>query len=226
MAARQPITIGGPLTPYRKLDKSKAAVLFVDHQTGLNNLVKDIEPEPFINNVITLKEIAQFFHLPSIVTTSFSEGPNGPIHPELNKKNFPQAVQIGRPGQINAWDNEDFVNAVKATGRKQLIVAGVVTEVCTAFVTLSALEAGYEVFVVTDASGTFNQISRDSAWLRMQAAGAQLITNFVAACELHRDWRNDWSIGDIFAKRIPAYGNLIYSYNALKNPAAAEEQKA
>jgi len=67
------VTIGGPGTPYRKLDKNNAAVLFVDHQTGLNNLVRDIGPEQFINNVIALKEIAQFFKLPSIVTTSFAE---------------------------------------------------------------------------------------------------------------------------------------------------------
>lgn len=64
---------------------------------------------------------------------------------------FPDAPYIARPGQINAWDNADFVQAVKATGKKQLIIAGVVTEVCVAFPALSALEAGFEVFVVTDA---------------------------------------------------------------------------
>ena len=76
---------------------------------------------------------------------------------------FPDAPYIARPGQINAWDNADFVQAVKATGKKQLIIAGVVIEVCVAFPALSALEAGFEVFVVTDASGTFNALTRDSA---------------------------------------------------------------
>ena len=71
--------------------------------------------------------------------------PNGPLVPEL-KEMFPNAPYIARPGNINAWDNEDFVNAVKKTGRKQLIIAGVVTEVCVAFPALSAIEAGYEVF--------------------------------------------------------------------------------
>ncbi len=66
---------------------------------------------------------------------------------------------------INAWDNEDFVKAVKATGKKQLIIAGVVTEVCVAFPALSAIEEGFDVFVVTDASGTFNEITRHSAWI-------------------------------------------------------------
>ena len=74
------------------------------------------------------------------LTTSFEDGPNGPLVPEL-KAMFPNAPYIPRPGQINAWDNEDFVKAVKATGRRQLIVAGMVTDVCVAFVTLSALRS-------------------------------------------------------------------------------------
>src|SRR5690606_11885257 len=100
--------------------------------------------------------LAKYFNLPTILTTSFEEGPNGPLVPEL-KELFSAAPYIARPGNINAWDNDDFVNAVKATGKKQLIIAGIVTEVCVAFPTLSALEEGYEVFVVTDASGTFNK---------------------------------------------------------------------
>ena len=107
------------------------------------------------NNVLALAASAQYFKLPTILTTSFESGPNGPLVPEL-KDIFPHAPYIPRPGNINAWDNEDFVNAVHQTGRKQLIIAGVVTEVCVAFPALSALEAGYDVFVVTDASGTFN----------------------------------------------------------------------
>lgn len=129
---------------------------------------------------------------------------------------FPDAPYIARPGQINAWDNEDFVKAVKATGKKQLIIAGVVTEVCVAFPALSALEEGFEVFVVTDASGTFNAIARDSAWDRMSKAGAQLINWFGLACELHRDWRNDVEgLGALFANHIPDYRNLMTSYNTL-----------
>jgi len=136
--------------------------------------------------------------------------------PEL-KERFPDAPYIARPGQINAWDNEDFVEAVKATGKKQLIIAGVVTEVCVAFPALSALEEGYEVFVVTDASGTFNHTTRESAWLRMQAAGAQLMTWFGTACELHRDWRNDIEgLGTLFSNHLPAYRNLITSYNVTR----------
>ena len=154
---------------YNRLDKDNAAVLLVDHQAGLLSLVRDIDPDKFKNNVLALADIAKFFNLPTILTTSFETGPNGPLVPEL-KKMFPDAPYIARPGQINAWDNEDFVKAIKATGKKQLLIAGVVTEVCVAFPTLSALAEGYEVFVVTDASGTFNEITRDAAWDRMSQA--------------------------------------------------------
>lgn len=198
---------------YNRLDKDDCAVLLVDHQTGLTNLVHDFSPDDFKNNVLAFADAAKYFNLPTILTTSFENGPNGPLVPEI-KEMFPDAPYIARPGQINAWDNEDFVNAVKATGKKQLLVAGIVTEVCVAFPTLSALEEGYEVFVVTDASGTFNQTTREAAWSRMASAGAQLVTWFGAACELHRDWRNDVEgLGALFSNHLPNYRCLINSYN-------------
>ena len=201
--------------PYIRLDKNNAAVLLVDHQAGLLSLVRDIEPDKLMNNVLALGDMAEYFKLPTILTTSFETGPNGPLIPEF-KAQFPDAPYIARPGNINAWDNEDFVKAIKATGKKQLIIAGVVTEVCVAFPTLSALEEGFEVFVITDASGTFNELTRQAAWDRMSSAGAQLMTWFGAACELHRDWRNDIEgLGDLFSKHIPDYKNLFTSYNHL-----------
>lgn len=197
---------------YIRLDKDNAAVLLVDHQAGLLSLVRDIDPDKFKNNVLALADAAKYFNLPTILTTSFENGPNGPRVPEL-KELFPDAPYIARPGQINAWDNEDFVKAVKATGKKQLIIAGVVTEVCVAFPALSALAEDFEVFVITDASGTFNALTRDAAWDRMSQAGAQLMTWFGMACELHRDWRNDIEgLGALFSNHIPDYRNLMTSY--------------
>jgi nicotinamidase-related amidase len=175
---------------YRRLDRADAALLLVDHQSGLISLVQDFSPSEFKNNVLALAACGHYFKLPTLLTTSFEDGPNGPLVPEL-KTLFAGAPYVARPGNINAWDNDDFVNAVTATGRRQLILAGVVTEVCVAFPALSAIEAGYEVFVVTDASGTFNEVTRHAAWARMQAAGVQLMNWFGVACELHRDWRND-----------------------------------
>lgn len=200
---------------YNRLNKDDAIVLLVDHQTGLISLVQDFSPNEFKNNVLALADLAKFFELPTILTTSFEQGPNGPLVPEL-KEMFPDAPYIARPGQINAWDNEDFVKAIKATGRKQIIIAGVVTDVCVAFPTLSALAEGFEVFVVTDASGTFNTTVQQAAWARMNAAGAQLMNWFSVACELHRDWRNDIEgLGNLLSQRIPNYRNLMNSYSAL-----------
>ena len=211
---------------YRRLDKKNAAVLLVDHQAGLINLVQDFSPDDFKNNVLAIADIASYFKLPTILTASFEDGPNGPLVPEL-KEIFPDAPYIARPGNINAWDNEDFVKAVKATGRKQLLIAGVVTEVCVAFPALSALEEGYEVFVVTDASGTFNKTTPEAAWSRMEAAGAQLMRWFGVACELHRDWRNDIEgLGRLFSNHLPNYRNLINSYTAAKGNGQAKPAQA
>lgn len=197
---------------YKRLDKNDVALLMVDHQAGLLTLVRDFSPDDFKNNVLALADLAKFFDIPAILTTSFEEGPNGPMVPEL-KAAFPDAPYFARPGQINAWDNEEFVSAVKATGKKQLLIAGIVTEVCVAFPALSAIEEGFEVFVVTDASGTFNPVTRDGAWSRMQAAGVQLVNWFAVAGELHRDWRNDVEgFGGVLADHLPQYSNLMQSY--------------
>jgi len=205
------------MAAYKRLDKNNAAVLLVDHQTGLINLVQDYTPSEFKNNVLAIADIAKYFKLPTILTTSFEDGPNGPIVPEL-KEILPNAVYIPRPGQINAWDNEDFVKAVKATGKKQLIIAGVVTDVCVAFPTLSALAEGFDVFVVVDASGTLNKDIRDAALMRVVHAGAQMMSWFSVASELHRDWRNDVEgLGNLLSNHLPNYRNLINSYKSKKS---------
>lgn len=198
--------------PYVRIDRENCAVLLVDHQSGLINMTRDFNPDQLRNRVIGLADLAKFFNLPVVLTTSFENGPNGPIVPELLER-FPDAPYIARPGQINAWDNEDFVKAVEATGKKQLIIAGVVTEVCVAFPTLSALAEGYEVFVIADASATFDEVSRNAALDRMQYAGAQILTWFAAAGELQRDWRYDMEgFANILGPHIAPYSNLIQSF--------------
>ncbi|ARJ22505.1 hydrolase [Bacillus mycoides] len=198
---------------YSRLSKSDAAVLLVDHQTGLiSSLVRDYGVDEFKNNVLALANTANFFDLPVILTTNFEDGPNGPLMQELIEL-FPNAPKIARPGQINAWDNEEFVKAIEATGKKQLIIAGVVTDVCVAFPALSAINAGYEVFVVTDASGTFSKQVADAALMRMAHGGVQLMNWFSVAAELQRDWRNDVEgFGALLAKHLPSYQNIIGSY--------------
>jgi nicotinamidase-related amidase len=130
---------------YERLTSDNAAVLFIDHQTGLANWVQTQSPPEFINNVRALVRIAQIYKLPSIITTSSHDGPNGPIMPAV-AEGLPEATIVHRPGEINAWDNKDFVTAVKKIGRKKLLIAGISTEVCLAFVSLSARDAGYDVY--------------------------------------------------------------------------------
>ncbi|WP_439741417.1 isochorismate family cysteine hydrolase YcaC [Bacillus pseudomycoides] len=198
---------------YSRINKDDAVVLLVDHQTGLmSGLVRDYGVDEFKNNVLALAHTAKFFDLPVILKTSFENGPNGPLMQELVDL-FPHAQKIARPGQINAWDNEEFVKAIEATGKKQLIIAGVVTDVCVAFPALSAVNAGYEVFVVTDASGTFSKQVADAALMRMAHGGVQLMNWFSVAAELHRDWRNDVEgFGALLAKHLPSYQNIMESY--------------
>jgi nicotinamidase-related amidase len=201
---------------YKRLDKDKAIVLFVDHQAGLCSLVQDFGPDEFQNSIYALADTAKLFKLPVVLTTSFENGPNGPMLTQL-RNTFPDAPYIARPGQINAWDNEDFVAAIKKTGRKQLIIAGIVTEVCVAFPALSALEAGYEVFVATDACGTFSESARYAAWDRMSHAGAQLMNWFSISGELQRDWRNDVpGYAALLINHLPRYQHLKLSFDVKK----------
>jgi nicotinamidase-related amidase len=201
---------------YKRINKDDVVVLFVDHQAGLCSLVKDFIANEFKNSIYALADTAKLFKLPVVLTTSFETGPNGPMLPQL-RNTFPDAPYIARPGQINAWDNEDFVAAIKKTGRKQLIIAGIVTEVCVAFPTLSALEAGFDVFVATDACGTFDEVARYAAWDRMAHAGAQLMNWFCISGELQRDWRNDVpGYAALLINHLPRYRHLQISYDAKK----------
>ncbi|KAI8062181.1 protein YcaC [Gongronella butleri] len=202
---------------YPRLDVNNAAFLFIDHQTGLFNLVDDYEQHNFKETVLALGRTANYFKMPAVLTTSFEQGPNGPMMKEL-KDMFPNSSYIPRPGQINAWDNDDFVKAVEATGKKQLIISGIVTDVCVTFAALSAKNAGYEVFVVTDASGTFRDDVRASSWVRMSQAGIQLVNWFAVACELGRDWRRDMEgMANLLSSNIPKYEMLMASFQSASN---------
>ncbi|WIA16821.1 hypothetical protein OEZ85_013759 [Tetradesmus obliquus] len=200
-----------------KISANNSVLLMLDHQTGLFQLVRDYSVTGFKNNVLALAATAKLYGVPTILTTSLPQGPNGPLLPEIREM-FPNATLINRPGEINAWDNTDFVNAVKATGRKKILLAGIVTDVCVLFPTLSLLAEGYEVYIVTDASGTFSEAVRDAALARAVAAGAVPINWFAVACELQKDWRlgprSGQGLGELLAGYLPEYGNLITSYTS------------
>ncbi|HEY7382729.1 MAG TPA: isochorismate family cysteine hydrolase YcaC [Beijerinckiaceae bacterium] len=195
----------------RLVRKEDAVVVLLDHQTGLFSLVRDYEPVEFKNNVLALAACARHFDVPTILSSIMDYGPNGPLLPEI-KAMLPDAPYVRRAGEINAWDNAEFVQAVKATGRRQIILAGIVTDACVAMPALTAVEQGFAAFVVTDACGTFSPAAREAAHRRLAGAGVQLISWFALACELHRDWRNDIEgFAALFARHIPAYANLLSS---------------
>lgn len=138
------------------IDPNDTAMLLIDHQSGLFQVVKDMEMTVLRKHATALAKMATLCKMPVITTASVPQGPNGPLIPEIHES-APHAQYVARTGQINAWDNPDFVAAVKATGRKTLIIAGTVTSVCMAFPAISAVQEGYKVFAVVDASGTYSK---------------------------------------------------------------------
>src|SRR5439155_3237623 len=134
------------------IDPDDAVMLLIDHQSGLFQLVRDIDQPTLRAHVTALSKVARLAKIPTFTTASVPDGPNGPLIPEIHQSN-PDAIYIARTGQINAWDNPAWVKAIEATKRKTLLIAGTLTSVCMAFPTLSALAAGYKVFAIVDASG-------------------------------------------------------------------------
>lgn len=129
----------------------------------------------------------------------------------------PNASLIKRQGEVNAWDNEDFRNAVKATGKKQIIMAGITTDVCTAILALSLVQEGYTVFANADASGTFDQRTANDANERMRAAGVHIVSMFAITTDLMRDWRNTPGALEM----LPYYDTYLTSYGFLARGHAA-----
>lgn len=192
-----------PLTP------DNAALLMIDHQTGTMLGVQDIRLDQFRSNVLALAKTGAAHGLPTVLTASYAEGPNGPLMPELLDL-FPNAPVVYRPGPINAWDDPVFVSAVAATGRRKLIMAGVTTDVCLYFPVVSAIAAGYDVWAIYDASGCWDMMSELTSCLRLSQAGA-VVCNWAVVCAmLQSDWRRDSAPRtlEIFGAHLPFYGML------------------
>ncbi|SPO03016.1 related to ycaC, hydrolase of unknown specificity [Cephalotrichum gorgonifer] len=181
---------GPSLTPgpvYQRLDKTDALLVMVDIQEGLINLVKDADTALYRSNILAHSGLAQVFDLPVIITTSAPAGPNGVVPKELLAMH-PNATVIDRSGEVNAWDNEEFREAVRESGKSQVIVAGIATDVCTTFLALSLRQEGYGVWANADASGTTSVFVRDLANQRMLGAGVQVLSILALMSELMRSW--------------------------------------
>ncbi|HEY3439668.1 MAG TPA: hydrolase [Paludibaculum sp.] len=195
------------------IDPADAALLLIDHQSGLFQTVADMPMPVLRNHAAALAKMATLSKLPVITTASVPQGPNGPMIPEI-MQNAPHAQYVARKGEINAWDNPDFVAAVKATGRKTLIIAGTITSVCMAFPSISAVQEGYKVFAVVDASGTYSKMAQEITLARIVQAGVVPIDTAAVASELQKTWHRDDAMqwAEIYTKIFPPYQLLIESY--------------
>ena len=145
--------------PNNRFTSENTAILLVDHQTGLLLGVQDLDQDMVRRNAAALARTARIFDMPVILTTSAEDGPNGPLIPQVTGE-LPNAKVIQRTGEIDAFDSKEFADAVAATDRKNLVIAGISTDVCLAFAALSAVERGYNVHAIIDASGTNLSIRR------------------------------------------------------------------
>ncbi|MCI0589038.1 MAG: isochorismatase family protein [Planctomycetes bacterium] len=199
--------------PKSKLDPNDAVMLLIDHQSGLFQLVEDIDRPKLRTNVVALAKLSRLAALPTFTTASVPDGPNGPLIPEIHASN-PDAVYVPRTGQIDAWDNPAWVQAIERTRRKTLILAGTLTSVCMAFPTLSALAAGYRVFNVVDASGNWSRMATEITLARVVQAGAIPIDTLALVCEVMGTWNRPDAAeyAAIMTSVMPGYQLLTESY--------------
>lgn len=166
-----------------------AVLAMIDHQTGLLVSCRDQDPHLMTQNIKGLCSLAKTVGMPSIVTASMPDGPNGPIMPEITDILGDEVLE--RAGEINAWKSPEFKKAIEATGRKKIIMAGIVTDVCLLFPALSAVAEGYDVYAVVDASGSWNKAVVDAAMHRMTQAGVKVVTWASVLAEVMDDWRSE-----------------------------------
>lgn len=212
-------TDGGLLTP------ENCAVVFIDHQPQMTFGVANIERQQLINNVVMLAKAAKEFNIPVILTAVETESFSGYIWPQLMDV-FPGHQPIERTS-MNSWDDPAFRDAIEKTGKKNIILAGLWTEVCVAWPALNMIEAGYNVFIVEDACGATSQLAHEAAMKRCIQAGAVPMTAIATTLEFQRDWANREhydALMDLYREHGGAYGSGIeYAYSIVhKAPQAAK----
>ncbi|MGW4031756.1 isochorismatase family protein [Streptomyces sp. NPDC004838] len=189
-----------------------AVMLLIDCQSGLLQVVNDQPQEVVRANTVALARLAKVAGIPVITTASVPSGPNGPLIPEILDI-VPDAVYVERHGEINSWDVQAFRDAVKATGRKTLIIAAVITSVCLAEPAISALADGYKVFAVIDASGTYSKVSQEVTVARLAQAGVVPLDTAAVGAELQKSWLHDAEeYASIYSQIMTNYRLLIESY--------------
>lgn len=190
-----------------------SALLLIDHQVGTMQLIKNIDKEHAAKQSIALAKMAKILGMPVVITSSQEENAQGPILPEIAEI-LPEAYEarVKRPGVVNAWAYKEFHDAVVATGRKNLIMAGVTTDVCLIFPAIDAATEGFAVQAVMDASGSPSDLSEEFSRQRMHDAGVVLTATNTLMAEIAQDWSTPTGqqlIGLLFTDVFPALGAEI-----------------
>jgi nicotinamidase-related amidase len=184
VAMAQPKPGGKPGS--KLLTPQNSAIILIDHQPQMSFAVSSIDRTLLVNNTVGLAKAGKAFNVPTILTTVAAKTFSGPIFPEIQAV-FPDQKPIDRTS-MNAWEDKGFYDAVKKLGKKKLVIAALWTEVCLVQPVLSALDEGYEVYIVTDASGGTSKEAHDMAVARLIQAGAQPVTWMQVLLEYQRDW--------------------------------------
>ena len=195
---------------YEKFSAANAALLLIDHQVGTMQLIKNIDRKLAAKQSIALAKMAKILNMPVVLTSSQENNAQGPLLPEIAEI-LPEAYEarVKRPGVVNAWAYPDFHKAVLATGRKQLIMAGVTTDVCLIFPAIDAAREGFAVQAVMDASGSPSDLSEEFSRQRIYDAGVVLTATNTLMAEIAQDWSTPTGqqlIGLLFSDVFPALG--------------------
>ncbi len=218
-----------PSTDAGLITADNSVLVFIDHQPQmLFGVANNIDRQQLINNVLLLARGAKEFNVPTIMTTVETESFSGEMWPQLLDV-FPDQTPIERTG-MNSWDTQAFRDAIKKTGKKNIILSGLWTEVCITWPTLNMLAEGYNIYVVEDACGATSQAAHDAALSRMVQAGAVRMTTIATVLEFQRDWANRDhynALMNLFREYGGAYGvGIEYAYTMVhKAPAARKVTK-
>ena len=184
--------------------------------------VANFDRQTIINNVVALSKATRVFDVPVVLSTVETKSFSGNIWPQVQAV-FPAHAIIER-SSMNSWDDETFVAAVKKTGRKKIVLAGLWTETCVALPTVQAMQDGYEIYVVEDCCGDVSQLAHDNAMKRVIQAGAKPVTSLSVMLEWQRDWAHRETydaVMDIVKSHYGAYGiGVEYAYTMVHGAAA------
>ena len=208
----------GLLTP------DNCVVTLIDLQPQMLFGVANFDRQSIINNNVALAKAARVFDMPVVLSTVETKGFSGNMWPQIQAI-FPKQTPIERTS-MNSWDDENFVAAIKKSGRKKIVLTGLWTETCVALPTIQAIHDGYEVYVVEDCCGDVNQLSHDNAMKRVVQAGAKPVTALSVMLEWQRDWAQKDTydaVMDIVKTHFGAYGiGVEYAYTMVHGAPATK----